>query len=420
MASKNRSRTKIQGTLGDELKSRRIGLCITGSVAVVKSPEIARELIRHGADVISVMSDEAQNLIQPELMRWATQNDVIISVTGRMEHIRLTEEGPERLDLILIAPATANTLSKIATGVSDTTVTLLASCALGSNIPIVVAPSMHESLWSNPAVESNLDRLKKLGVDILEPLVEEGKAKITPTEDIVEAVIRRLHVKDMAGLKVLVTAGPTYEHLDPIRMLTNRSSGKMGFALAKEALRRGAEVTLVSGPTSLSPPSSIDFTPIETTRQLYDTVVSKLKEERYDLFLAAAAPEDFRPVKPSAEKMSSRIARPLDLKFEATEKVIDSVKKIQRDIFLVSFKAEWGLNRDDMIKRAKVIIQEAEADMVAVNDAAQKGTGFKADTNQILLVKKNGSTIDIPLALKQTVARRILDTFLEVTRKHSQ
>ncbi len=419
MARTNRPPADIRGALGDELKSRRIALCVTGSVAAIKSPEIARRLIRHGADVIPIMSDEARSLIQPELMRWATQNDVIVSVTGRMEHIRLTEDGPERLDLILIAPATANTLSKIATGVSDTPVTLLASCALGSRIPITAAPSMHGSLWSNPAVESNLDRLKNLGVEILEPRIEEGKAKITPVEDTVEAVIRRLSVKDMNGLRVLVTAGPTYEHLDPIRILTNRSSGKMGYALAKEASRRGADVTLLSGPTTLTPPSSVEFTQIETTRQLYDAVISHLKKKSYDLFLAAAAPEDFRPAKPSAEKISSRIEEPFDMKFEATEKVIDSVKKIRRDTFLISFKAEWGLNRDEMIRRADVVMREADADMIAVNDVSLKDAGFEADTNQILILKKDGSTLDIPLALKQTVARRILDAFLEMTGRSS-
>src|SRR3989304_4011642 len=146
--------TGIKGSRGDKLAGRRIGLCITGSVAAFHAPEIARELIRHGAEVVSVLSNGAQSLIQPELMRWATQNDPITVITGKMEHIRLTEEEPERLSLVLIAPASANTLSKIASGVSDTPVTLLASCAIGAGIPIIAAPSMHTSLWANPVVQS--------------------------------------------------------------------------------------------------------------------------------------------------------------------------------------------------------------------------------------------------------------------------
>jgi len=167
MFNSKKSNVNLRGTLGDELKSRRIALCITGSVAAIKSPEIARELIRHGADVTPIMSDGAMDFITPLLMEWATQNDVITKLTGRMEHIKLIEKGPQKIDLLLIAPATANTLSKIASGISDSLVTLIASSALGSGIPIVVAPSMHASLWSNSVVKLNLDRLKKLEVDIL-------------------------------------------------------------------------------------------------------------------------------------------------------------------------------------------------------------------------------------------------------------
>ena len=409
--------TGIKGSRGDELAGRRIGLCITGSVAAFHAPEIARELIRHGAEVVSVLSNGAQSLIQPELMRWATQNDPITVITGKMEHIRLTEEEPERLSLVLIAPASANTLSKIASGVSDTPVTLLASCAIGAGIPIIAAPSMHTSLWANPVVQSNLERLRGLGVETLSPLVSEGKAKMASVTDIVEAVIRRLTPKDMEGLRVMVTAGPTYEQIDPVRLITNRSSGKMGFALAQDALRRGANVTLVSGPSALAPPASAEIIPVETTREMADTVAEQLKETEFNLFLAAAAPSDFRPVEPSSAKISSRIERPLDLKLEATEKVIGQIKHLQPNIFLIAFKAEWDKNRIEMIEQAKVLIQESGADMVAVNNVAVKGAGFGADENQVILVKKDGATIDISLDLKQVVAHKILDAYLEASHK---
>ncbi len=420
MAEINKSYTTIKGTMGQELRSKRIGLCITGSVAIIKIPEIARELLRHGAEVIPVMSNDAQKLIQPELIRWASQNEVVTSITGLMEHIRLTEDGPEKLDLILIAPATANTISKLANGVSDTTVTLIASCAQGSGIPILAAPSMHKSLWCNPAVATNVDKLKNIGVDFLEPIIKEERAKIVQTKDIVEAVINRLYLKDMAGIKVFVTAGPTHEKLDPIRILTNQSSGKMGFALANEALRRGADVTLVSGSTFMNPPCSVEFIQVETTQQMYDSVVAQLKEEKFDLFLAAAAPEDFRPVTFSETKMSSRISRSFDVKFSVTEKVIDIVKKIQPTIFLVAFKAEWNLSRDKLIECARVVMHEAQADMVAANDSANKEAGFNSNSNEIVLLKKDNSIIDIPLAPKQVVAKKILDAFIEDMRIHSK
>lgn len=410
----------FKGTLGDELKSRRIALCITGSVATIKSPEIARELIRHGADVTCIMSDGALDFIQSMLMEWASQNDVITKMTGSMEHIQLIEEGPEKIDLLLIAPATANTLSKIASGISDTPVTILVSSALGSGIPVVAAPSMHSSLWSNSIVKANLARLRKIKVDILAPQISEGKAKITSTEVIVDAVIRSLTPHDLSGIRVFVTAGPTHENIDPIRVLSNRSSGKMGFALAKEAWRRGADVTLVSGPTTLSPPDSIDYSTIVTTRELYDVVKSKLNSKQYDIFLATAAVADFRPVNTINEKMSSRISQPFDMKFETTEKVIHIVKKIQRDIFLVPFKIEWNLNHAKMVERAKIIMHETDADLVAVNDASLKGVAFEGNTNQVLLLKKNGDAIDIPLDSKQRIASRILDAFIDDVGKDHQ
>ena len=420
MFNSKKSNVNLRGTLGDELKSRRIALCITGSVAAIKSPEIARELIRHGADVAPIMSDGAMDFITPLLMEWATQNDVITKLTGRMEHIKLIEKGPQKIDLLLIAPATANTLSKIASGISDSLVTLIASSALGSGIPIVVAPSMHASLWSNSVVKLNLDRLKKLEVDILASQIVEGKAKISSTEIIVNEVIHCLTPQSLAGTRVFVTAGPTYENIDPIRVLTNRSTGKMGFALAKEAWIRGAEVTLVSGPTTLSPPKSIDYTQIVTSRELLKVVKSKLKAKKYDLFLAAAAPGDFLPVKPKNEKISSRTSQTFDIKFETTEKVIHNVKKIQRDIFLLPFKAEWNQNHDKMIEHAKMIMRESDADLVAINDASLKGVAFAGDTNQILLLKKDGGTIDLSLDSKQIVASRILDIFIDIIGKHHQ
>lgn len=404
--------------LSNELKSKKIALCVTGSVSSIKSPEIARELIRHGANVISVMSDESQNLIHPKIMQWATQNNVLTEITGNIEHIRLTEKGPEKIDLLLIAPATANTLNKIASGISDTIITLLTSSAFGSGIPIVVAPSMHYSLWSNPILKSNLKKLRNMNVNILNPILTDGKAKITSTENIVDTVIRQLSIKDMNGFKVFVTAGPTYEYLDPIRILTNKSTGKMGFALAKDAWLRGAEVTLVSGPTILSPPSSINYSAVTTTQELSDKVESLLKEKKYDIFLAAAAPSDFRPVNTKDEKISSRTKQTIETKFKVTNKVINIIKNIQKDIFLISFKAEWKMNNKS-IEVIKLLMSESGADMVAINDVSLNRVGFKSDTNQILLLNQNGNIIKIPLDSKQKVAKKILDVVMNLIDKQA-
>jgi len=397
---------------GRELLSKRIGICITGSIAAIRSPEISRELTKNGANVISIMSKGSQKFIKPELMQWATKNDVITNISSKLEHIHLTE-GPQKLDLIIIAPATANTISKVANGISDTTVTLLASCALGAGIPLIVAPSMHQSLLSNPIVKSNMEVLRKLGITILEPVIEEGKAKITYTDTIIESVINRLYHKDMMGLRVLVTAGPTYENLDPIRIITNKSSGKMGFALANEALRRGAKVTLVSGPTSLTPPLATDLINVETTKQMQKAVVSRLKINKYNIFIGAAAPEDFRVINPSKIKISSRINKTFSIKFETNEKIINLVKKINEKIFLVAFKAETGLSRSEMVKNSKIVISESKANFVALNDISVNNIGFGQDTNQMIIVKENGPNIVIPKSSKMIIAKKIFDEILK-------
>ncbi|MEM2897394.1 MAG: bifunctional phosphopantothenoylcysteine decarboxylase/phosphopantothenate--cysteine ligase CoaBC, partial [Candidatus Bathyarchaeia archaeon] len=251
----------IVGTKGDELKGKRIVLCITGSVAAVESPKIARELMRYGAEVFTVMSDMAQEIIHPYLMEWATGNPVVVKLTGKIEHVSLLNKA----DLLLIAPATANTINKIACGIDDTPVTSAISVALGLKKPILILPAMHASMYMHPVLIENIDRLKRLGIEFIEPRIEEGRAKIATLEEVMEAVIAKFTEKDMEGLSVLITAGPTIEHIDPIRILSNRSSGRMGIALAKEAFRRGAKATLIYGPGLIQPPPGIRVIHVETS-----------------------------------------------------------------------------------------------------------------------------------------------------------
>ena len=244
----------IVGSEGSELAGKKIALCITGSVAAYKSPDLARELMRLGAEVFCVMTQAAQKIIHPYLMEWATGNPVVTELTGGLEHVALAGEHEERVDLVLVAPATANTISKAACGIGDTSVTSVISTAMGAGIPIIVVPAMHESMYKHPAVAENLRKLREMGVYVVEPVIEEKKAKLPDVQDVVDEVVNVLSPKDMQGMKVLVTAGPTYEPIDPVRIITNRSSGKMGIAIAREARRRGAEVTLVCGPTDVRIP----------------------------------------------------------------------------------------------------------------------------------------------------------------------
>jgi len=402
------------GTKGKELKDKRIVICITGSVAAVQCSEIARTLMRHGAEVFAVMSPMAQKIIHPYLMEWATGNAVVTELTGKIEHVALVGEHPKKADLVLIAPATANTISKIACGIDDTTVTSVVSTASGSNTPIIIVPAMHQSMYNHAILTENIKKLKALGVEFVGPRIEEEKAKIAETKEIVNAVMRKIAVKqDFSGFKVLITAGPTVEHIDPIRVITNRSSGKMGISIVEEALNRGAEVTLVYGLGKVTPPSETRVISVETTEQMHEAVISELKSKKYDVMIAVAAAADWTVRKPYSYKVSTHKHRSLDLKLEPTKKIIDYVKKVSPKTFLVAFRAEYKLSKKKLIESAYKRLVEANADLIIVNDVGKKDVGFGTETNEVFIVYGEKKVVHAPLAPKREVARKILDVVNE-------
>jgi phosphopantothenoylcysteine decarboxylase / phosphopantothenate---cysteine ligase len=400
----------IVGTKGNELNGMCIVLCITGSVAAVECPEIARSLMRHGAEVFTVMSPMSRTIIHPFLMEWATGNTVITELTGKIEHIALAGDHPQKTDLVLVAPATANTISKIACGIDDTTVTSVVSTAFGSDTPTIIVPAMHATMYRHPILIENIRKLQALGLEFIGPRVEEGKAKIARTGEIVDAVIHRLTTQqDFAGLRVLITAGPTVEHIDPIRIVTNKSSGKMGVALTEEALGRGAEVTLVYGSGTATPPTRAKIVSVETTGQMYEALMSELKSKNYDVVIAAAAAADWKVKKPFPHKVSTRKLDSLKLELEPTPKIIDQVKRISPKAFLVGFRAEYKLPRKDLIESAHKKLLEANADLIIVNDVGKKGAGFVTETNEVFIIDKQKRVVHVPMAKKREVAREILD-----------
>jgi len=400
----------IVGTKGKELKDKCIVLCITGSVAAVQCSEIARTLMRHGAEVFAVMSPMAHKIIHPYLMEWATGNAVVTELTGKIEHVALVGEHPKKADLVLVAPATANTISKIACGIDDTTVTSVVSTAFGSKTPIIIVPAMHQSMYTHPILTENINKLKALGIKFVGPRIEEGKAKIAETREIANAVMYKLVVEqDFSGLRVLVTAGPTVEHIDPIRVITNRSSGKMGVAIVEEALDRGAEVTLVYGLGRATSPLDAHVISVETTEQMHEAVVSELKSKKHDVVIAVAAAADWTVKKPFCHKVSTHKLDSLDLKLKPTKKIIDHVKKVSPKTFLVAFRAEYKLSKKELIESAYKRLLEADADLIIVNDVGKKGVGFGTETNEIFIVDKKKKAIHVPLAPKREVAAKILD-----------
>lgn len=409
----------ITASRGRELLGKLILLGITGSPAAVESVELARELMRHGADVFAVMTPASMKLIHPNLLEWATGNTPITKLTGRIEHILYTHPTGRRADLLLIAPCTGNTLGKIASGIDDTPVTSTATAAIGEKIPVMIAPAMHESMWNNPFVIENLRKIRSAKIEIIEPRSEEGKAKIAGVETIVEAVLRSLSRKDLQGKSILITAGPTIEYIDPIRLITNKSSGKMGVALARAALRRGGNVTLVYGPGYALPPQGAKVLRVETTEDMLKVVRDELLASGYDVTILSAAASDYVPAEKSPVKIDSRSKNLFRVRLKPTPKILDRVRKLSPRTFLIAFKAEYNLKEDELAERGFRRLSESHADLIVVNDVSVNGAGFGADNNEVLLVDSKRRVVKIGLSSKDEVADRILDEAVSQFRKPS-
>ncbi len=404
----------ITAALGSDLLGKKIILGITGSVAAVKAPELARLLMRHGARVYPVMSRAATEIIHPHLMHWATGNEPVCKLTGAIEHIALAGDVEEMADLLLIAPATANTIGKIACGIDDTPVTTVATTALGVGIPVVIVPAMHECMYKHPLLKLNIEKLKEIGVILFEPTMIEGKAKIAPNEEILRCVRDILARKGaLKGKRILITAGRTVEHIDPVRVITNNSSGKMGIALAESALNMGADVSLVYGKVSVELPSRAKLVKAETASKMKEVILNELKSTEYHAVIASAAVGDWVPSAPFKEKVSTWANESLTLELIPTPKIIDEIKKISPGVFLVAFRALYGLSKDQMIDDAFKRLKTASADIIAVNDVEGSDRGFESDTNELYVVDTDRRVVHIPLSSKREVASRIMEIVAE-------
>ena len=400
---------KLIGMKSSLLKGKRIILGITGSVAAIKAPDIARELMRHGAEVFTVMSEMAKKIIHPYTMEWATGNPVVTELTGKIEHVSLVGEEEHISDVYLIAPATANTISKIANGIDDTPVTSVATVALGLKIPIVVVPAMHDAMYNNPFVKESIEKLKRLGIYFVDPLIEEGKAKIAPLEEIVLEVMRAAcDKKDLINCNVLVTGGPTREFLDPIRFISNPSSGKMGLAIAESAYIRGANVYLVMGPNNLYIPRQINCVSVTSAQEMFDTVFKILNRSKADIFISAAAVADYTPEKRETAKIRSDKEK-LQVILKKTQKIVKEVKRKYSDILVVGFKAESNMTDEALIRIAKEKINEYNIDAVVANDISRQASGFGKDYNEVIVVTKSGYYEKIGPKIKIEIADRIFD-----------
>ncbi len=384
----------------DRLKGKKIALCVTGSIAAVECVRLARELRRHGADVQGYMTESSMEIMHPDALEFATTRDVITRLTGKLEHLR-------QFDLILIAPATANTISKIACGIGDTVVTAL---VLSSDAQVLIAPAMHRSMHSNRIIQDNIKRLRDMGFKFICPKFEEGKAKLAGVEDIVDAVLNEFTKKDLQGINVLVTAGPTVEYIDPVRVITNKSSGKMGMAIAREARLQGAEVKVIYGPGTEPVPGGIETIRVESADEMLKAVKKDIGWA--DVFISAAAVSDFS-ARVSKRKIDSK--KPVKLELVPTPKILKEIKGITgSDTTKIGFKALYNVSEKELTRSALKLLEEYGLDMVVANDVS-KGI-FGSNTSEVYIVKKD-ETIHIPRRNKSEIAKEMLTLIKQYINK---
>ena len=402
--------------MSSTLDGRELILGVTGSIAAYKAVYLLRELTRGGARVTVCLSEHAREFVGPLTFRTLSGRPVLTTLfdpqsDAAVEHVALAEQAAA----VVVAPATANLLAKAAHGIADdflTTVLLAARC------PVVVAPAMDGGMWQHPAVVANVATLRARGVTVLEPdtgALASGlnaRGRLPEVDAIVEAVLDALTpMRDLAGDRVVVTAGPTREPIDPVRYISNRSSGRMGYALAAAAVRRGAQVTLVSGPTALTPPPAAGFVPVQTAEEMREAVLHHAG--RASIVIKAAAVADYRVEHPAAQKIKGK--RDLTLELTPNPDILAEVAALAGGAFIVGFAAETH----DVVANARAKLQAKGIDLLVANDVSRRDIGFDAEDNEVLLIDRWGGNRPLPRMPKAAVADAILDEILALRAAHS-
>lgn len=402
--------------MSSEMKKPCVVLGVTGGIAVYKACELLRLLQKRGIDVFVVMTQNACRFVAPLTFETLSGHPVAVDTfdrpqTWEVEHIALAK----RADLFLIAPATANIMGKMACGIADD---MLSTTVLATRAPVLVAPAMNTGMWENAAVQQNVKTLRARGVEIVAPVSghlacgDNGAGKLEDVAVIAERACELLFAKkDMEGLRVMVTAGPSREALDPVRYISNRSSGKMGYAIAQAAQKRGAEVTLLSGPVAIEAPQGVKLVPFTTTQELLDRASELAREQ--DLLIQAAAPADYRAKEIAPQKIKKQGGEPMTFTLVENPDVAATLGKAKRSgqVF-VGFAAETN----DVLAHARDKLARKNLDMIVANDVTRPGAGFDVDTNIVTLITKDEQEA-LPMMSKAEVAQRILDRALALRRE---
>lgn len=401
------------------LKGKNVVLGVTGGIAVYKAADLVSRLKKEGANVDVIMTQAAKEFVSPLTFQTMSNNpvyeDMFVNVKNfDVEHISLAQKA----DIILVAPATANTIGKIANGLADN---LLTTVIMASKAKTIFAPAMNTEMYNNPLVQENISKLEKISYEFIEPGIgrlacgDYGAGKMAEPETIVEYVKSSLVFKDLANKKVLITAGPTIEALDPVRYLTNHSSGKMGYSIAKNALDRGAEVVLISGPTSIKAPKGVKLVKVNTTREMFEAV-----GEYFDschVLIKAAAPADYRPKEYQENKIKKDKSQDdiLEIKMVRNPDIAKYYGKKKDQQFIVGFAAETN----DLEKYARDKLESKNFDFIVANDVSVEGAGFQGDTNIVTIIDRNMNLESYPIMSKDELAKKILDKVLDSLKNKS-
>ena len=391
------------------LEGRHIVLGVTGSIAAYKIASLASMLVKKQADVTVIMTQNATNFINPITFESLTGNKCLVNTFDRnfefqVEHVSLAKQ----TDVFLVAPASANVIAKAAHGIADD---MLTTTLLACQCPKIFAPAMNTRMYQNPIVQDNIRTLSGYGMEVIDPAKgylacgDTGEGKMPEPEVLYEAVLRALTPKDLAGKKVLVTAGPTQERMDPVRYITNHSTGKMGYAVAAAAARRGADVTLVSGKVELAPPMGVHVVPVISAADMAQAVKAAASEQ--DIIVKAAAVADYRPSVTADEKIKKKDAE-LSLELEPTEDILAWLGANRREGQIL---CGFSMETEHLLENSRAKLEKKKIDMIVANNLKQEGAGFGTDTNVVTLLTRQG-TEELPLLAKEEVADRLLDRLL--------
>lgn len=394
------------------LKGKTIVLGVTGSIAAYKMANVASMLVKMGCDVHVIMTKNATNFIHPITFESLTNHKCLVDTFDRnfqfhVAHVSLAKQA----DLFLVAPASANIIGKMANGLADD---MLSTTLMAAKCPIIVAPAMNVNMFENKILQDNLSKLRQYNMTVIPPEIgylacgDTGAGKMPQEEVLVDYCLREIaKPKDMAGKRVLISAGPTQEAIDPVRFITNHSTGKMGYALARAAMLRGAEVTLVSGPVSIAPPPFVKVMPVHTAKEMFEAVTGASEEQ--DILIMTAAVADYRP-KEAAEQKIKKKESAISLELERTEDILAHLGAHKKDGQVI---CGFSMETENLLENSKAKLEKKHADLIAANSLREIGAGFGTDTNHLTFIMKD-KIVDLPMLSKEDAADELLTQLLSL------